>query len=232
MRPIEPITSPRSPPTRRVRPGRAPRDRPQCRSVSARRRVVRTGGRERDEDQDSHHPHREEAVEDGHPRPREAFEPPEDRGCAVDRPIHVGTGDRTPQEHLRQPRGGKAGDDLQRHQGEKEPADERDRRRHREAVRQAEKHHEKRERPVAQDGQKNLSDGDSLAGLGRERRQDGRSTCFRGQDAQQVGGSRPRPLAELERAAKAAGVTPPPLPQWSVRTPSTVLNSAGLMRRV
>ena len=107
-----------------------------------------------------------------------------------------------------------ARDDLGRHQCEEEPADERNRRRHRQAVREAEQHDEKREGAVAQHDQ-DVADGQTVARLrGKREPERGRARCG-GQGTQSGSRNRADPVPEKRRPAKAAGVTP-------CRTPARV----------
>ena len=127
---------------------------------------------------------------------------------------HVVAGDRAPQKGARQPWSRPARGDLGGHESQQQTAHERDRRRHRQAVRQAQQDDEQREGPAPQD-QQNVADGQPLARLHRERGQHLGCTRF---------WRRREPSGAAGREAGA-----PRLAQMALRT-KIVLRPARLMR--
>ena len=125
---------------------------------------------------DPHRPHGEGIIEERHARAGESLEA-ERRASPVPPPVDV----RRRWNAAAGPLaawGRTSEDDLSRHQCQQQTADQRDGRRHRQAVRKPRRTIEHREGTVLQDPH-DVTDGQALARLRSEGRQDLRSACCR-----------------------------------------------------
>ena len=130
------------------------------------------------EEDQPHRPHAEAGLEQAHARTRPAFQAPQQRHRALGGTLNVAPGDRAAQEGAGQPRRRHPRRDLNGHEQQQQAADQGDRRRHRQAIWQAEDDDEQGEGTVLQH-RDDVADGQAIRLLCREHRENfGRSSSW------------------------------------------------------